>query len=208
MTKTKNALTALLLAGVLAGAAGPATARDRVRPERLTVYADVIDVRPVYRQVRRSEPRRECWIEEQEYVVREGAAYREPHRDGGRHGGGDALVGGVIGGVIGNQLGRGSSRGGRAGATIAGAIIGGAVANEVSAGSARHRRPHRHQAPRTVYETREVERCRSVERTRSEERLQHYDVTYRYDGRTFTTRLPRDPGPRLELNVALTPARF
>ena len=113
--------------------------------------------------------------------------------------------------MVGNQLGRGSGRGGRTGATIAGAIIGSAVANEAGAGSARHRRPvHRpvhRPASRTVVETQPVERCRTVEGARSERRLQHYDVTYRYDGRTYTTRLPRDPGRQLELNVTLTPAR-
>ena len=210
---------ALALAGVLASVPA-AEARDRVRAERLTVYADVVDVRPVYREARISErpARQECWIEEQRTVVREAhsrhpayrGSYREPYRSHRRHGGGDALVGGVIGGVVGNQLGRNSSRGGRAGATIAGAIIGSAVVNEASARSSRHRRdPYRHEVPRTttVYETRPVERCRTVETRRSEQRLQHYDVTYRYDGRTYTTRLPRDPGATLELEVTVRPAR-
>lgn len=197
--------TALLVGGAAGAIASPeASARERVRAERLTVYAEVVDVRPVYREVRRTEPTRECWTEERRTVVREGGV-SHGHRER-RRSGGDALVGGVIGGVIGNQLGRGASRGGRAGATIAGAIVGSAIANEASAGSARHRR-HRPAPSHTVYETRPVERCRTVEVTRSEERLQHYDVTYRYDGRTYTTRLPRDPGSTIELNVTLTPAR-
>ena len=193
-----------------------AVAVDRVRPERLTVYADVIDVRPVYREARHREPRRECWIEEQRHVVREGPVrrierhdtYRDTYREK-RGGTGDVLVGGVIGGVIGNQLGRNSSRGGRTGATIAGAIVGSAVANEASARTSRHRREPRYhyREPRTVYETRPVERCRTVETSRSEQRLQHYDVTYRYEGRRYTTRLRRDPGPTLELEVTVRPAR-
>jgi len=221
----------------LASAAGAA---DRVRPERFTVYADVIDVQPVYRERRTSVPRRECWIEETRTVIREGGvahgdrAYRQyrrhdRHRDpryGTRHdtrheargGHGDKIVGGLIGGVVGNRLGRDASRSGRAGATIAGAIVGSAIANEASGAYARHRRHEvrterrverrvEQWAPRTVYETRPVERCRTVDTSRQAQRLQHYDVTYLYEGREFKTRLPRDPGPRLELNLALTPAR-
>ena len=210
---TRRPATALLIALLGAAVALPAAASDRVRAERFTVYADVVDVRPVYREARYSEPRRECWTEEVRTVVREGYVEHRVDHDGGyrehRRGNGEAVVGGLIGGVVGNQLGRNASRGGRAGATIAGAIVGSAIANEASAGATRHRRDRyeRHVVPRTVYETRPVERCRTVETSRSERRLQHYDVTYRYEGRTFTTRLPRDPGPRLELNLELTPAR-
>ena len=203
-------LPALLLAAAVGALApGAADARDRVRPERLTVLADVVDVRPVYRQVRYSEPRRECWTEEVRHVVREGYV---DHRGGHGYSGhgysndGRAVVGGLVGGIVGNQIARRGSRGERAGATIAGAIVGSVIGNETSAGSARHR-DRRHVVPRTVHETRPVERCRTVERSRAERRLQHYDVTYAYEGRTYTTRLPRDPGPTLELNVTLTPAR-
>lgn len=205
-----HTLPTLVLAAVTAVATlapSAASARERVRSERLVVLADVIDVRPVYRNVRHSEPRRECWTEEVRHVVREGhggRGARDGHRGSGDSG---AIVGGLIGGVVGNQLGRRGSSGERAGATIAGAIVGSVVGNEASAGSSRHRRHRRYEAPRTVYETRPVERCRTVERSRSERRLQHYDVTYAYEGRTYTTRLPRDPGPTLELNVTLTPAR-
>lgn len=205
--KRRPITAAFALATSLACTAlAPATAQAGrgVATERFTVYADVVDVRPVYREVRYSEPRRECWTERESYVVEE---HRHGPRHGRRHGGGDALVGGVIGGVIGNQLGRGGSDGARAGATIAGAIIGSAVANEASASAARHRRHHSHRPRTVVRETRPVERCRTVDDVRYEERLQHYDVTYRYEGRTFTTRLPRDPGPRLELQVSVRPAR-
>ena len=217
-TGTSRAVArAAALAAALAAAVGAALlpaaaeARDRVRPERISVLADVIEVRPVYREVRVGAPRRECWIEEQRTVVRETPARGvHRHRHDRRSGGADALVGGVIGGVVGNQLGRDAGRGGRAGATIAGAIIGSTIANEAAAGSARHRRHHDthtlHET-RTVYETRPIERCRTVDGAHSQRRLQHYDVTYRYDGRLFVTRLPRDPGSTLELEVTVRPAR-
>ena len=201
-----------LAASVAATGLGTDAARaDRRAPaERFTVRAEVVDVRPVYREVRVSEPRRECWTEHETYSVERRAHAPRPARRGG-----DALVGGVIGGVIGNRLGRGASDGARAGATIAGAVVGATVANEGAARRAHHRRdpyrhrrdPHRRRPDVTVRETRPVERCRTVEATRYEERLDRYDVTYRHAGRTFVTSLAHDPGPWLELRVALEPVR-
>ena len=50
----KRVLPALLLSLAVGGPAAlaptDALARDRVRPERLVVLADVVDVRPVYRE--------------------------------------------------------------------------------------------------------------------------------------------------------------
>jgi uncharacterized protein YcfJ len=74
----------------------------------------------------------------------------------------------------------------------------------------RHRRhePHpRHVESRPIYEVRPIQRCRRVAESLAEQRLQHYNVTYRYKGRKFVTQLPRDPGPRLELQVTVAPAR-
>lgn len=202
-----------LLTGSLAGLPSQANATDRrVATERFTEYADVIDVQPVYREVRTREPRQECWIEEQQVLVgREETLHRETYRTDSHRSAasGNAIVGGLIGGVIGNQLGRGHSSSSRAGATVAGAIIGGALANEAGGSVSRHRRPRPSQQieSRPVYETREVERCKRVVESRSEQRLQHYNVTYRYKGRNFVTQLPRDPGSRLELQVTVAPAR-
>jgi len=179
---------------------------------RFTEFADVIDVQPVYRNIRVREPQQECWIETQQHLVGYERPRHEPyrtHRSERRHSSSGAVVGGIIGGVIGNQLGRGESRGTRAGATIAGAIIGSTVVNEAQGRPIRHRRePARiiHQgAP--IYETREIERCKKVSASRVEQQLQHYNVTYRYQGRTYTTRTKRDPGRRLELQVSVKPAR-
>jgi len=213
ITKHRSAsrLRALAVIPLAIALAGTAQATDRRPADAFTVYAEVVQVQPVYSEYRSREPRQECWIEVERHAVREGrVGYSSGSDRGQRHSGssaGDALVGGVIGGVIGNQLGRNSSRGARTGATVAGAVIGSAIANEASAGSSRHRRRHepRH-VPRTVYETREVERCRTVETVREQRRIQHYDVTYRYEGRTFTTRQPRDPGRRIKLRLSLTPA--
>lgn len=211
----RKALISALIAASCGIMANPVAASDRrVATERFTEYADVIDVQPIYQQVRLREPRQECWTEQQRHVV----GYQDVTRhdryraqvDSSRHSTGSVIVGSVIGGVIGNQLGRGHSSSSRTGATVAGAIIGGALGSERGNTNARHRR---HEQPRhrvesqPVYELREVERCKRVVESRTERKLQHYNVTYRYKGRTFTTQLPRDPGRQLELQVSVAPAR-
>ena len=190
---------------------------DRRVTDRYTEYGDVIDVQPVYQDIRVREPRQECWIETQQKLVGyESPRYqsqryerRQAHRNYERHSTGGTVVGSIIGGVIGNQIARGSNRGTRTGATIAGAIIGGAVANESRGNVIRHRNPpaRRVQQGAPIYETVEVERCKQVSQSRLEQRIQHYDVTYRYQGRTYTTRTDRDPGRRIELQVSVAPAR-
>jgi uncharacterized protein YcfJ len=204
----KHFMKQATIATLLISAAGPVLAAgdQHNKANRFTEYAEVISSHPVYRDVSIREPRQECWTEQERHVIRyEGQSNNSYRRHG--NGSGDVVVGGIIGGVIGNQLGRHGGRGTRAGATAAGAIIGSVLASE-SGGSARHRREQRHESPpQTVYETRPVEHCRSVTETRWEQRVQHYDVTYRYMGKTFTTRMNREPGSQIELQVSVSPVR-
>jgi uncharacterized protein YcfJ len=212
--KTRKKLISATLLSVTIGMSSVATATNsRVATERFTEYARVIDVQPVYKEVRLREPRQECWTEQQDHIVGYETDNRYEHHEATRNrtnqSSGNAIVGSVIGGIIGNQLGRGHSRSSRTGATVAGAIIGGAIGNEARGDVQRHRRydrPRRHAQSRPIYETRPVERCKRVVESRSEQRLQHYNVTYKYKGRTFNTRLPRDPGNRLELQITVAPA--
>src|SRR5687767_14832755 len=85
-------------------------------------YARVVDVDPIYRQVRVSVPRRECWNETRYEEVRYSRDRRSEHRAAG-----PMILGGVIGAAIGNQIGSGD---GRRAATVAGAIIGSAVGHD------------------------------------------------------------------------------
>jgi len=57
---------------------------------------------------------------------------------------------------------------------------------------------------RTTYE----QRCRTVDDVRYDERVEGYDVTYRYNGRTYTTRMPYDPGNRLPVRVDVEPVSY
>ena len=212
---TRTRILAIAIATLSAASvSSAATAGRQVATERFTEYARVIDVQPVYREVRLREPRQECWIEERKLIVGYEDTTRYEHyragHDSSSHSTGSTIVGGLIGGVIGNQLGRGHSRSSRTGATVAGAIIGGAIANESSGQVSRHRRherPARRVESRPIYETRQVEQCKRVIESSSKQQLQHYNVVYEYKGRQFTTQLPRDPGNRLELQVSVAPAR-
>lgn len=206
-------LSILLGIALVVTASSSYAGKRYVATERFTEFAKVVDVQPVFREVQLREPREECWTEQQRQIIGYESNHRyeqyqaNSHRE--RSSSGGALVGGLIGGVIGNQLGRGHSSSTRAGATVAGALIGGTIANEASGNPSRHRR-HRPVNPshgRPIYETRPVERCRRVVESRYEQKLQHYNVTYVYKGRTFTTQMPRDPGDRLELQVSVSPAR-
>jgi uncharacterized protein YcfJ len=98
-----------------------------------------------------------------------------------------AVIGGIAGGLIGHQFGSGS---GNTAATIAGTIGGAAVGNEIA---------------RRQGDDRVVERCREV--ADYSERTLGYDVTYRFQGREFVTRLPYDPGPNMPVHVTVAPAR-
>ena len=93
------------------------------------------------------------------------------------------MLGGIIGGVIGHQIGSGR---GQDTATVAGAAD-------------RCRRWLRQcRARATAREMREevVQRCDIRYEQDYEERIEGYRVTYEYNGREYTTRMPYDPGER------------
>ncbi|MFM7067163.1 MAG: glycine zipper 2TM domain-containing protein [Gammaproteobacteria bacterium] len=149
--------------------------------------ARVISAEPILREVRREVPVRECWDETRAvggYDPRNGTA-------------GGAILGGLIGGAVGNQIGKGD---GRRAATVAGAIIGAAVGHDV----AEQKRAAEGRLPSVREEV--VQRCDTRYETQIEERRDGYRVTYEYQGRTYQTRLPYDPGERLRIRVAVSPA--
>ena len=100
---------------------------------------------------------------------------------------GGAIIGGLAGGLIGNQIGGGN---GRAAATavgaVTGAIVGDRIDNDDRAGP-----------------DRPVRRCRTFDRWESQ--TTGYNVAYDYQGRTYSSVLPYDPGQRVRLHVSITP---
>lgn len=151
-------------------------------------YADVLEVEPLFRRVRTTVPRRECWDEE--------VTVRSRERDRRRGSSvGSMIAGGVIGGVIGHQFGSGS---GNDAATAVGALVGSAIAS------------NRGQRDDDEYAYQErvqlVERCETRRETREEERPDGYRVTYMYAGREYTTRTATDPGDKLRIRITVTPS--
>lgn len=133
--------------------------------------AKVVATAPIYERV--NEPRRECWTEYQRRAV---------HRDDNNTGG--AILGAVVGGLVGSTVGKGD---GRVAAAAVGAATGAVIGDRWDGDT----------GPR--YVERPVERCRTVNNYHQE--IVGYNVTYRYNGRHYTTRMPYDPGEWLDLQV-------
>ena len=142
-------------------------------------YYDTARVLSVVPQAERvNTPHQECHTE---YV-------RESVSSGDRDIGG-SIIGGIAGGLLGSQIGKGKGR-------IAGAAVGaatGAIVGDRIDNSDRD----------NVYATRPVDRCVTVDNWQTVTRS--YQVTYRFNGRDYTTTLPRDPGNTLRVRVAVAP---
>jgi uncharacterized protein YcfJ len=139
-------------------------------------YARVTQVTPEYQRV--NSPRQECYSE---YVPE-----RQSHRGSSLAG---SIIGGVTGGLLGAQVGAGN---GRVAASATGAAIGAIVGDRLGS-----------RGDHDEYYEREVRRCRNVDNI--EDRLTGYRVAYEYQGRSYVTTLPYDPGPRLPVHVDVAP---
>jgi uncharacterized protein YcfJ len=164
-----------------------------------TDYARVVDVQPITRRIRVSEPRRECYEE---------TRYDEPRYESSRSRGaaqpaaGSMILGGLLGAAVGSQIGRGD---GRRAATVAGAVIGTALGHD--AAGRRGDRDGRYYDSRIEEPPRAytVERCDVRYQDSWEERVEGYRVAYEYHGRRYETRLPYDPGERVRVRVDVFP---
>lgn len=148
-------------------------------------YAKVIDVSPVYREVRHSTPVKECW---QEPVTRSKRV-----RSHSGNAAGATLAGGIIGGIIGHQFGKGR---GKKAATAVGTIIGAQLGHDSARGS--------HADSYTQYTTYE-DFCEVENHVTYEEVLDSYQVTYRYHGQEYSTNMPYNPGKKLKVRVSVEP---
>jgi uncharacterized protein YcfJ len=174
------------------------------RPGADSDFARVIDVEPMKRRIRVTEPRRECFEETRYdnagYDDRRGSYYR----DSSRPAAGQMILGGLLGAAIGNQFGRGD---GRRAATVAGALIGTAIGHDASHAPGQADRYGYGGDSRRYSDSRPytVQRCDVRYDERWEERIEGYHVTYEYNGRRFETNLPYDPGPQLRVRVNVRP---
>lgn len=203
----KLALVAATLGSLAAGTAladgGKRKGWDRHYDDRHSDYdyARVVDVDPIVRRVRVTEPVRECY-EETRYERDD-----RYERRAARGSAGNMILGGIIGAAVGNQIGSGD---GRRAATVAGAIIGSAIGHDAAA--RRDARDDRRSDDRYGgrYEGRPytVERCDVREVESWEERIEAYRVTYDYQGRRGSMTLPYDPGPKVRVRVDVRPAEY
>lgn len=174
-------LIAISLAGVMTTVSAAALAGHdpRYYDDGFYDQAKVLRVEPIITTVSVAVPQRECYQEEVRTPV-----YTQ-RSDGA------ALVGGIIGGVLGHNLGHGRHRGG---ATVAGTIIGAAVGKSMARGQD------------TYYENVSyVDRCDVHTSYQTEERIDGYNVTYRYKGETYSTRMDYDPGQFIKVRVNVSP---
>lgn len=147
-------------------------------------YAKVVRVDPIIQQVEQRVPREQCWQER--VPVR---AHRS--RDDSIT---DELIGGLIGGAIGNAIGHNKSN--KRVQAVIGAAIGASIAHDLN-------RPRNH-----GYDTgyREVNRCSVSHDVHYRDVVAGYNVTYRYHGKEYHTRMNHHPGKRIRVNVDVSPA--
>lgn len=155
-------------------------------------YAEVVNVEPNLRQVRVVVPRQECYDEPRD-VADEREGYRQD-----RPAAGPMILGGLLGAVVGHQFDHGRSRGL---GTVTGAVIGTALGHDAAQRQAADRDYGDDRPPRAI----DSQRCETRYDEHYESRIESYGVSYRYQGRIYHTTLPRDPGQRLRVRVAVTP---
>ena len=173
------------LSSVAAADRGPSTKYEGhgIHHDRYE-YAKVIDVKPIYREVRISEPVEECWQE----PVRHRIQHSQPSAGG-------LLAGGIVGGIIGHQLGKKSKH--RGFTTAMGTLVGAKIGHDaVNSGQ-----PHGHYSEHVeMHQT-----CSQYERVSYRQEIDAYDVTYRYQGRKYQIEMPYDPGKRIKMRIQVVP---
>lgn len=169
---------------------------------RYTAYAEVLQVSPRYGWHEVSEPVRQCVdVERYQPSPRYSLQHHDQRQRRRGHGGETAasLVGGLIGGLIGNQFGGGN---GRTALTVAGAAIGASVARDHVR---RVRDPYYREYHETPVREQPVRRCTETWETRQVRGIDGYDVTYRFQDRTFHKWMSEHPGDTVPVEVAVEP---
>lgn len=147
-------------------------------------YAPVTRVEPVYQSREIVRPQEQCWTEPVPVRSSEPHSYTAP------------ILGAIIGGALGNSLGHHESN--KKVGTVVGAALGGSIGRDIG-----YRNSGGYQQ-QVAY--RDEEMCRTVERSSYRDEVVAYRVSYRYQGRDYTTEMPYDPGARIPVRVDVEPA--
>lgn len=213
LTQTQYLTTAAALSGLLSL---PAFAKHNLHSDQQIKRGKVIQVTPIYETIHLQRPQKSCWTE----TTYPNRSYKHGHRyrsvDHGvqyydKHNSAAApVIGAIIGGVIGNQFGKGN---GKPVATVAGAVIGGSLANKAASQRVEkyHKNRYKHNKHKGKYRgkhkgaiTKKV--CRvSHQSVQTINELTGYDVSYRYQGKTYYTQTRHHPGQYINLAVQVTP---
>ncbi len=158
-------------------------------------YAKVTRVEPIIRTLNHRIPRETCW--------EESVPYQEPYQRKSRSRP-DSAVPTVIGGLIGVAIGErfGGNKSNRKMTALAGGLLGAAIGHDIS--RTRHDvNPYDERIHRTTY--RNEQRCEVTYHMEQEEQVDGYNVTYRYRGKTYHTRMDYDPGKKIQVRVNVRP---
>ena len=186
--KTFKKIALSLVVGTLTLTATSAHAGKHSRHYENTDYAKVIDVYPVTKQIKYSEPVRHCYDQK---------VWHESPRKHYKHSRKNEIIGALIGAAVGNQVGKNvGGRNGRDISTAAGAVIGGVIGHENS-------RKHYSKHSTGYYKT--VKHCDTSHNVHYEDKIVAYKVTYKYHGQIYKTRTKYHPGDRLKVRVNVNP---
>lgn len=140
------------------------------------IYAPVVRVYPIKQTEIHRQPHDKCYREQ---VV----VPAQPSATG-------TVLGGIVGAALGSKLGHGSSN--RRLGAVAGGVLGATVGHDISQSRAQ-----------AGVRTQDI--CETEYDEYSEERVVGYEVQYRYNGHTYTTRTDHHPGDTIRLRVNAYP---
>ena len=146
-------------------------------------HARVLNVDPITETLTHRVPTETCWTERVRYESRGDHSYTP------------SIIGGILGAAVGNSLGHKRHKTNRAIKAVALGALGASIGNEIS-------RNHNRSSAVTY---RNEERCEVTYDTSYEEQIVGYDVTYRYRGETYHTKMDYDPGNKIRVRVNVRP---
>jgi len=178
----KSLLITTLACTPLLAEASHKNKHHRQHQQSYTTFARVTHVEPIVRYVEVNRPYEECYDYEREHKGRRSPLLQKSHNSG-----------------IAPQTKTTQPQ------KEKGNIISSTIGQKISQRQTKEQRHSQNQSHNRGH--RQHQECRVVHRSHREKRIDGYLVHYRYKGENFETRLPYDPGDRMEVRVSVTPTR-